>query len=137
MTGINSWGDSERGAMGRQLLHDLVALLHNLVEKDEPGHIDLTALELGEADYELLRETLGEGEIMAEVSNFGHVSVMESGYAGIWWVTHMDEEGQVLSDFLEVSYCPEVLIAEMEAVADGCNALQARLFEMGMERKRI
>lgn len=136
MGGMDSWHDSGRSAMGRKLLHELVELLRKLIEKDEPGHIDLTALELGEADYELLRETLGEGEILAQVSNFGRVSVMESGYAGVWWVTHMDEEGQVLSDFLEVSYCPEVLIAEMEAVEDGRNALQARLFEMGMERKR-
>ena len=133
---MNMWQDSRKGAAGQRLLNELLELLQRLIESDEPSHIDLLAMELGEADYALLRETLGEGEIMAQVSNFGRVSVIESGYPGVWWVTHMDDEGQVLSDFLEVSYCPEVLIAETEIVEDGFNALKARLFEMGMERRR-
>jgi hydrogenase-1 operon protein HyaF len=118
-------------------LHELVERLGRLREADEPSHLELTAMGLGEADFALLRETLGEGEILAEVDNGGHVSVIESGYAGIWWVSHLDEEGQVMSEFLEVSYCPEVLIAEMDVVADGLNALKARLFEMEMARKRV
>lgn len=130
------WQDSRRDEAGQRLLTELLELLQRLIESDEPGHIDLLAMELGEDDYALLRQTLGEGEILAQVSNFGRVSVMESGYPGIWWVTHLDEEGQVLSDFLEVSYCPEVLIVETEVVEDGFNALKARLFEMGMARRR-
>lgn len=134
---MSGWGDSGHGEAGHRLLNELLELLQRLIESDEPSHIDLLAMELDEEDYELLRETLGEGGIMAQVSNFGRVSVMESGYPGVWWVTHMDDDGQVLSDFLEVSYCPEVLIVETEVVEDGFNALKARLFEMGMERKRI
>lgn len=129
------WGEAERGSAARLLLRQLVEMLDKLLRHDEPGHIDLRAMELDEDDYALLHQTLGEGEIMAQVSNFGRVSVMECGYAGIWWVTHMDESGQVLSEFLEVSYCPEVLIAETETVADGRNALRAHLFEMGMAGK--
>lgn len=134
---MSAWGGVGRGEAAHRLLNELLELLQRLIDSDEPGHIDLLAMELDEDDYALLRETLGEGEILAQVSNFGHVSVMESGYPGVWWVTHMDDEGQVLSDFLEVSYCPEVLIAETEIVEDGFNALKARLFEMGMERKRV
>lgn len=134
---MSSWDESGRSIAARNLLHELVELLRKLVEEDEPSHIDLTAMELGEDDYALLRETLGEGDILAQVTNFGRVSVMECGYAGIWWVTHMDDEEQVLSDFLEVSYCPEVLIAEAEMVEDGFNALKAQLFEMDIVRKRV
>lgn len=134
---MSGWDELGRSTAALALLHELVERLEKLTKEDEPSHIELTAMELGEADYELLRETLGEGEIMAEVTNFGHVTVMETGYAGIWWVTHMDEEEQVLSDFLEVSYCPEVLIADTETVDDGFNALKARLFEMEMAHKRV
>ena len=130
------WDSSQRGAAARNLLHELVELLSRLLKQDEPNHVDLLAMELDEDDYHLLRETLGEGEIVAQVTNFGRINVMETGYAGIWWVTHLDDEGQTLSEFLEVSFCPEVLIAELETVQDGRNALKARLFEMGMERKR-
>lgn len=134
---MGGWDNSKNGVAARGLLHELVLLLQKLVEHDEPSHIDLTAMELGDEDYALLRETLGEGMISAEVLNFGRVTVMECGYAGVWWVTHMDDEGQMLSEFIEVSYCPEVLIADSETVEDGFNALKARLFEMGMERKRL
>lgn len=134
---MSGWDEAGRGAAGQRLLHELVERLGRLLEADEPSHLELTAMGLDGADYALLRETLGEGEILAEVSNGGPVSVMESGYAGIWWVSHLDEEGQVMSEFLEVSYCPEVLIAEMDVVADGLNALKARLFEMEMARKRV
>jgi hydrogenase-1 operon protein HyaF len=130
------WEDSGRAAAARRLLHELVELLRRLVEEDEPAHIDLGAMELGDADYALLHQVLGEGEIVAQVTNFGRVSVIETGYAGVWWVTHMDEEGQLLSEFLEVSYCPEALIAEQETVEDGRNALKAQLFELGSGIKK-
>ena len=132
---MKGWGETGRGAAARLLLRELVDMLDKLLRLDEPGHIDLRAKELDEDDYALLHQTLGEGEIMAQVTNFGRVTVLESGYAGIWWITHMDEAGQVLSEFLEVSYCPEVLIAETETVADGYDALRAHLFEMGMADK--
>ena len=131
---MSGW-EGSRCAAARNLLHELVELLRKLIEEDEPSHIDLTAMELSDDDYQLLRETLGEGEILAQVSNFGRFSVVECGYGGIWWVTHMDDDGQVLSDFIEVSYCPGVLIVESEAVVDGREALQARLFELGMSDK--
>ncbi len=130
------WDDTGRGAAARNLLHELVEMLRRLLEEDEPAHIDLGAMDLGEADYALLHQVLGEGEIVAQVTNFGRVSVIETGYAGIWWVTHMDEAGQVLSEFLEVSYCPEVLIAEQETVEDGRDALKAQLFEIGSGIKK-
>lgn len=132
---MGDWSEAERGAAARELLHELLDLLEKLIREDEPSHIDLLAMELDEADYFLLQETLGEGEITAEVRNFGRIVVVESGYAGIWRVTHMDEQGQVLSDFIEVSYCPEVLIADSDTVEDGYNALKAHLFEMGMSQR--
>lgn len=135
MGGENSWDRVERGAAARGLLRELVVLLERLIREDEPSHIDLRAMELDVDDRALLHQTLGEGEISAEVENFGHILVRESGYAGIWWVTHTDESGQVISEFLEVSYCPEVLIAESETVADGYDALKAHLFEMGMSQR--
>ncbi|MDH5786661.1 MAG: hydrogenase expression/formation protein [Chromatiales bacterium] len=135
MSEAGNWSGVERGAAARVLLHELVTLLERLIKEDEPSHIDLRSMELGLDDRALLQQTLGEGEITAEVENFGHVLVRESGYAGIWWVTHTDDSGQVISEFIEVSYCPEVLIAEVETVADGYNALRAHLFEMGMSHR--
>ena len=132
---MNGWNNMMHGEAAKTLLRELVVLLERLVKEDEPSHIDLRAMELGVDDRALLQQTLGEGEITAEVENFGHIVVRESGYAGIWWVTHTDDSGQVISEFLEVSYCPEVLIAETETVSDGYNALKAHLFEMGMSQR--
>lgn len=133
---MGEWQRAGRSAAAQKLLKELVALQQRLLEADEPGHIDLVTKDLNEADYAVLRETLGEGEVLAQVTNFGRVSVIESGYSGIWWVTHLDEEGHVLSDFLEVSYCPEALITDEEDVKDSQGALKAHLFELEMAKKR-
>lgn len=133
---MNNWDDHSGRGVARQLLHELLDMLRLLVEEDEPSHIDLMAVSLDESGKALLREALGEGEIIAQVADLGTVDVLETGYAGIWWVSHRDEAGHLIAEFLEVSFCPEVLIAEVETVADGYNAFKAHLFEMGIERKR-
>lgn len=111
------------------LLGEISALLKRLLDEDEPGSIDLRSIPLGGDDYELLRETLGEGEIRAEVENFGITRIYQTGIAGVWWVTHYNDEEDIIGDFIEVAFCPERLIADLEAVREGLSALRARLVE--------
>lgn len=119
-----------RGENALALLHEVVALLRTLLEKDEPADIDLRALPLNHQDYELLRDTLGEGGVSAEVQNQGVTRIQQSGVAGVWWVTHYNEEEDVIGEFLEITFCPEALIVDLEAVKEGSDALQARLVEL-------
>jgi hydrogenase-1 operon protein HyaF len=118
------------GVNGLALLHEIIALLKELQEKEEPGNIDLRALPLTHHDYDLLHETLGEGSISAEVLNLGVTHIQQTGVAGVWWITHYNEEDDVIGEFLEIAYCPEGLIVDMESVEEGVDALQARLVEL-------
>lgn len=124
-----------QGGNGYALLHEVVNLLQQLLSRDEPGHVDLRAIPLSPQDMTLLAETLGEGLVFAEVADYGLTRVRQTGIPGVWWVVHLDDEEQVIAEFIEVNYCPEVLITPTEDIRDGREALKARLFEVEMARK--
>lgn len=105
------------------ILREIEALLERLVAGGEAGAIDLRALPLAPADRELLASELGEGEVSASIQANGLSLVRETAYAGVWWVTHRDENDAVVAEFIEVCAIPEVLKSQQ---ADMSNAL-ARL----------
>jgi hydrogenase-1 operon protein HyaF len=111
------------------LLREIDSLLKSLVETDTGGSIDLRSLPLSESDLTQLEEALGEGEVLAQVDSLGLSRVRETAIAGVWWVTHENEEGQVIAEYVEVTYCPEILITPTEDVRESWQALRARLLE--------
>ncbi|MCW8841293.1 MAG: hydrogenase expression/formation protein [Gammaproteobacteria bacterium] len=133
---IRTLENASRGDNGHALLHEIVNLLGELLERDEPSHIDLQAIPLGPEDMEMLAQSLGEGEINAEITDIGTTHISATGIPGVWWVVQTDESEQVIGEFIEINYCPEALIAPTEDIRDGREALKARLFEAGMKRKR-
>lgn len=133
---VSGLEDPSQGENAYALLHEMVNLLQQLLSRDEPSHIDLRALPLSRQDLEVLAETLGEGDVFGEVAEVGLTRVRQTGIPGIWWVVHLDEEEQIIGEFIEVNYCPEVLITPTEDIRDGREALQARLFQIEMARKR-
>jgi hydrogenase-1 operon protein HyaF len=111
----------------RELLNQIVQLLQNLLEKEEAGSIDISQLPLGDEDYDLLDDVLGEGEVHADVNTLGATQIYETGVPGVWWVTHFDADDEVMAEFIEVTYCPDILVSAREDIRDGVDALQARL----------
>lgn len=117
----------------RAVLREIETLLAALVERDEDGSIDLSSLPLTPEDYDLLEETLGEGEVTAEVNSLGPTRVHETGIPGVWWVVHYNEDDEVMAEFIEVTYCPEILLTPVDDAKDGLEALRARLFEENLK----
>ncbi len=128
--------DPSQGENGYVLLHEVVELLKQLLDRDEPAHIDLRSMPLSPLDMALLADTLGEGEVFAEVGGYGITRVRQTGIPGVWWVLHLDDNEHLLAEFIEVNYCPEVLITPTEDIRDGREALKARLFEVDIARKK-
>lgn len=124
------------GDNAHALLHEIVKLLEQLLEQDQPSHIDLQAIPLSSEDLEILAETLGEGDINAEVFDYGVTRISATGIPGVWWVVQLDEAEQILGEFIEINYSPEAMIAASEDIREGREALKARLFEAGMQNKR-
>lgn len=133
---IDTLDNPSRGDNAHALLHEIVNLLEQLLEHDEPSHIDLQAIPLGQEDLDMLAESLGEGDINAEIIDYGVTRISATGIPGVWWVVQLDENEQILGKFIEINYCPESLIAADEDIREGREALKARLFEAGMKHSR-
>ena len=107
-------------ALAKTLLHELQAMLATLLATGQGGSLDLRALPaLGEEGYRLLKDSLGIGEVNACIQSFGRSQIQETAYPGIWWVSHYNQDDEVLTEVLEVSFLPELLRSPKDDVASG------------------
>ncbi|MFZ3176207.1 MAG: hydrogenase expression/formation protein [Thiobacillus sp.] len=106
------------------LLRELAEQVRRLLETGEPSAIDLSALPLTPADLNWLREKLGGGEIAVTLQAGGESTLDETACAGVWWVTHRNEQGAVASQFIEVAFVPELVKAHPADVAIGRERLE-------------
>lgn len=109
------------------LLAELETSLQALLSSGKEYSIDLRSLPLFPGELEYLRETLGTGEVSVEVNALGPSSVVETAIHGVWWVTHRNGQGEVLAEFLEVSFCPDIIRAQHDDVRESLETLSARL----------
>uniref|UniRef100_E6QTI1 HupH hydrogenase expression protein C-terminal domain-containing protein n=1 Tax=mine drainage metagenome TaxID=410659 RepID=E6QTI1_9ZZZZ len=105
-------------------LHEILALLEAFVATGQTGAIDLHGLPLTAADHEILRTTLGEGEVHAHINVIGKTEVRETLYPGVWWLTYYSMEEDIVADLLEVTTIPEILKAPVEDVREGLACLR-------------
>lgn len=107
------------------LLRELSARLSRLLDAGETSAIDLSALPLTPADLDWLRDQLGPGEVSVTLDAAGASTFEETGCAGVWWVTHRNEEGAVITQLLEVAFVPELVRAQRADVAAGREWLES------------
>ena len=109
------------------LLQEIAVHLARLVETGAPGSVDLRSLPLTPADYAHLAEVLGEGEVSAEVAAAGPTRARETAVHGVWWVSHLNANGEPTAEFIEVCYAPEILKTHPSDAAAALAKLQVRL----------
>lgn len=112
------------------LLRELAEQVRRLLETGEPSAIDLSALPLTPADLDWLREKLGGGEIAVTLQAGGESTLDETACAGVWWVTHRNEQGAVASQFIEVAFVPELVKAHPQDVAIGQERLELLISDL-------
>jgi hydrogenase-1 operon protein HyaF len=112
------------------LLREIAEMLRCLLAGGESSAIDLQALPLTAADLEWLRERLGEGEIAVTLKADGESSLNESACPGVWWITHRNQHGAVVSEFIEVGFVPEMVKAQREDVQIGLEHLEWLLTDL-------
>lgn len=112
------------------LLRELLEMVHRLLDAGEASSIDLSALPLTPADLDWLREKLGEGEIVVTLQAGGESTLAETACAGVWWVTHRNEQGTVTAQFVEVAFVPELVKAHPKDVAVGMEQLELLISEL-------
>lgn len=106
------------------LLQEIAELVRCLLDSGISSAIDMRALPLTSADLEWLRLTLGQGQVMATLEAEGESSLTETVCPGVWWVTHHNEQGSVVSEFIEVAFVPELLKAHPDDVKIGLEHLE-------------
>jgi hydrogenase-1 operon protein HyaF len=99
------------------LLRELLDQVNRLLDAGEASAIDLTALPLTPADLDWLHDKLGQGEIAVTLQANGESTLNETGCPGVWWVTHRNEQGAVIAQFIEVTFVPELVKADPQDVA--------------------
>ena len=91
------------------LLGELDASLFDLTETGRTHTVDLRRSPLSARERDQLRELLGCGETRATLDLLGPTEIEETAVPGLWWVVHRTVGGHVVSEFIEVTRCPELL----------------------------
>lgn len=112
------------------LLREIAEMLRRLLATGESGTIDLSALPLTPADLEWLHARLGEGEIAVTLKANGESTLNETALSGVWWVVHHNEQGAVTSQFIEVSFVPELIKAHPQDVLIGQEYLDSMMLDL-------
>lgn len=111
----------------RAILAELETSLQNLLGSGREHSIDLRSLPFAPGELDYLKQTLGTGEVHVEVEALGKSDVQETAIRGVWWVTHYNTAEDVMAEFLEVSFCPDIIRAQRDDVRESLELLNARL----------
>ena len=109
------------------ILHEVRHALENLLNSGESSIIDLRSIPLAPGEEENIIETLGHGEVHARLDALGPSDIYETKFAGVWLVTHFNEDDSIVSRFIEVTVLPEVLKSQAEDIAHALNVLETEL----------
>ena len=113
----------------KAILHEINTMLHELLDSGTIGSIDVRSLPLLPGEYEALKVILGEGEISVILNSLGQSRIHETALAGVWWITHSDEQGDCQSEFIEVTRLPAIIQSDLADIDIAHAALQQQLQE--------
>jgi hydrogenase-1 operon protein HyaF len=109
------------------LLHEIRHALRRLADGADGTVIDLKRLPPAPGEEERIEETLGIGEVRAEVDALGPTLIQETSYPGVWLITHKNADGVTVARFIEVTYIPELLRSQQADIDAGIDRLQDEL----------
>ena len=105
------------------ILHEIRHSLERLLEQGQNSTIDLRSIPLAPGEEESILNTLGVGEVHARLDALGPSEIYETRYAGIWLVTHFNENNTIVSRFIEVTEFPDILKSQPGDMSDALTSL--------------
>ena len=111
----------------KPILHEICHALARLSESGETTVIDLRSIPLAPGEEDIIIKTLGQGEVSAQLDALGPSEIIETRFAGVWLVTHFNENGNMVSRFIEVTEMPDVLKSQAEDISLALAALETEL----------
>ena len=116
----------------RPILFEVRHALEELLDSGETSIIDLRSIPLAPGEEETILDTLGQGEVHARLDVLGCSEIHETRYAGVWLVTHYNDDEAIVSRFIEITTIPDILKSQTE---DMSNALIELAHELGTQDK--
>ena len=117
----------------RPLLNEIIHAIDRLVDDDEATVIDLASLPFAPGELEELEQTLGTGELTAELDALGKSFIRETEYPGVWWVEHHNTGGEVVGRYIEITRSPEILMSQDADIGAGRARLRDSFESSGPE----
>ena len=111
----------------KPILHEIRHALEKLLNDGGTSIIDLRSIPLAPGEEETIIETLGHGEVHARLDVLGSSEIYETQFAGVWLVTHYNENDSIVSRFIEVTEMPDVLKSQREDISKSLDELVTRL----------
>ncbi len=78
-------------------------------------------------EEETITNLLGHGEVHAHLEVLGSSQIYETQFAGVWLVTHYNEDDSIVSRFIEITEIPDVLKSQREDVTHSLDELVTKL----------
>jgi len=111
----------------RPIMHEIRHALRKLVETGESSIIDLRSIPLAPGEEETIIDTLGCGEVHAKLNALGPSEIHETRFAGVWLITHFNEENSVIGRFIEITAIPDILKSQQEDMTVSLDLLESEL----------
>lgn len=111
------------------ILNEIKHALDTLIESGESTTIDLRALPMAPGEEQHLESLLGIGEVTASIDAMGLSTVNESIFAGVWLVTHRNDDDEIMGKFIEITRIPSILQSQTEDMRSALEALPDLLAE--------
>jgi hydrogenase-1 operon protein HyaF len=111
----------------RPLLHEVRHALDNLIKNGETAIIDLRSIPLAPGEEDKILNVLGRGEVQSQLNALGPSEIFETEYAGVWIVTHYNEDDDIIGRFIEITFMPDILCSQTEDVIAAYNRLAESL----------
>jgi hydrogenase-1 operon protein HyaF len=111
----------------RPLLHEVRHALDNLIKNGETAIIDLRSIPLAPGEEDKILNTLGRGEVQSQLNALGPSEIIETEYAGVWIVTHYNEDNDIIGRFIEITTMPDILCSQAEDIIEAYNRLAENL----------
>lgn len=109
------------------ILNEIGHAIDRFVASGEPTTIDLGGIPMTPAEAEALEATLGRGEVEARLTASGESEIRETGYPGVWRITHLTDSGTPMASFVEITDMPALLAADAGDMAAGRTRLTRQL----------
>lgn len=112
--------------MAEALMTELQTHLLALAQQDVSNSVDLRSLPMNDADRQQLAKLLGKGEVEISLNTIGKSKIYETSYTGIWWLTHFGDDENILSELIEITHVPEIIISHRDDITVAAQRIAAR-----------